>query len=72
MKRLYRLKISGWYPVELDEKDAAEMTRGELHALYKEIEVNPYDFDDLVLTLEASTPADQAKYGDPDDDAGVV
>jgi hypothetical protein len=58
--------------VELEEKDAAGMTRGALQELYEDLQVNPYDFDDLVLTLEASTAADQAKYGDVDEKYGDV
>ena len=66
MKRLYRLVISGWYPVVLQEDAATQMSPGLLQELYEDCEVNPYDFDDLTLRLERATEADIAKYGEGD------
>jgi hypothetical protein len=63
MKRLYRLVIQGWYPVEVDEDDVARMDEAALQSLYADCAVNPYDLDECVLRLESATPADLAKYG---------
>ena len=70
MKQLYRLVISGWWPVALEETAAASVMRSprRLKALYEGCEVNPYDFDDLRVTLEPATEADRAKYGDGNED----
>jgi hypothetical protein len=52
MKQLYRLVISGWWPVTLEETEAAAVQQSprDLKALYENCEVNPYDFDDLRVT----------------------
>jgi hypothetical protein len=70
MKHLYRLVISGWWPVALAETEAASVQQSPRHlkALYEDCEVNPYDLDDLRVTLEPATEADIAKYGDRDGD----
>lgn len=62
MKRLYRLVIQGWYPVAVEDDDAARMDQAALQALYEDCQVNPYDFDDCVLRLEPATAEDQVKY----------
>src|SRR5262245_56259736 len=63
MKQLYRLVIRGWWPVTLEETEAAAVLQSPRHlkALYEDCEVNPYDFDDLRVTLEPATEADRAK-----------
>jgi hypothetical protein len=66
MKKLYRLEISGWWPVVLDENTDTTSQR-QLKALYEHCEVNPYDFDDLTLRIVPATAADIAKYGEDDD-----
>ena len=68
MKRLYRLVISGWWPVALEETEVAQSDRSTLQALYEDCEVNPYDLDGLSLRLERATDVDIAKYGEGDDD----
>jgi hypothetical protein len=62
MKRLYRLVIQGWIPVEVEEDDAAHMGPAALQYLYEDCNVNPYDLDECVLRLEPATAADCAKY----------
>jgi hypothetical protein len=51
MKKLYRLEISGWWPVTVEEEAIPTMEKPQLQALYEECEVNPYDFDGLTLQL---------------------
>jgi hypothetical protein len=56
--------------VVLEEAEAASAQQSprQLKALYEDCEINPYDFDDLQLTLEPATEADIAKYGEGDED----
>jgi hypothetical protein len=68
MKQLYRLKISGWWPVTVEEMAAGQLQDRQLQALYEDCEINPYDLEGLTLRLVRATPADIAKYGDTDDE----
>jgi hypothetical protein len=68
MKKLYRLEISGWWPVTVEEGVIPAMSQPPLQALYEACEVNPYDVDGLTLRLVRATPADIATYGDGEDD----
>ena len=68
MKQRYRLEISAWWPVQVEETEAATMDGTQLKKLYEHCEVNPYDFDGLTLKLVRATPADIAKYGADDDE----
>ena len=63
MERLYRLVIKGWWPVLLDEEQARTMTKEDLQVLYEDCAINPYDVDDLTLSLECATEEDNLKYG---------
>ena len=71
MRRLYRLVIEGWWPVEVEEDDAGRMGAAALQALYEECQVNPYDLDDCTLRLQRGTAADRAKYGDGEETPGA-
>jgi hypothetical protein len=62
MKRLYRLVIQGWVPVEIEEDEAATMDQAGVQELYENCAVNPYDLDDCTLRLDPATDADYAKY----------
>jgi hypothetical protein len=68
MKKLYRLEISGWWPVTVEEEEIPTMGKPQVQALYEECEVNPYDFDGLTLRLVRARPADIAKYGDGEEE----
>jgi hypothetical protein len=66
MKRLYRLIIQAWYPVLVEEDTAGTMSPCALQALYEDQCINPYELDDLRLTLEPALPEDIDKYGEDD------
>jgi hypothetical protein len=59
---LYTLHISGSWPVTIEDADNIPTTPEALQSLYEDLEINPYDLDDLTLKIEPATPAMRAKY----------